>query len=783
MRTLAVDSGFGGRGRRQAEPLLIRRTGGVVESSAQVAAPKRAVVGVAHWGESLVLVLFTTALFVGASLVFLVQPLAARMVLPLFGGSQAVWTTSMLFFQAVLLLGYAYAHVSTKRVPLQRQRFVHAAVLLLPIAMLPIGRHLASPPDGASPSLWLLGVLAVTIGAPFFVVTTASPLLQRWFSATGHAAARDPYFLYAAGNCGSLLALVAYPLLVEPNVSLTRQADLWSIGYLVFAVLTLACLPFVARARATDASDDTVGSHPAAAPLVWRTRLRWVLMAFVPSSLMLGATTHIATDVASVPLVWVAPLAVYLLTFIVAFARRPLISVGFASRALLLLAPLVLLSLLRVANPPIVVTVLIHLAALFFVGALAHGRLAGERPAPEHLTEFYVLLSIGGVLGGAFNALLAPQLFDSVVEYPLALVLALLLRPGIQRASSAPGVFGRFAWAIDFVAPMLLVQACVVSLALVLPTDTDTGGENGLLAARLVLIGSAAALLLLASRPLRFALGFAAMCVLLVMGARGIYTERTFFGVLRVKEVDGRHALVHGTTLHGVQSFRPGERREPTAYYVRKGPVGDIFEAFQRTSRFARVDVIGLGVGGLAAYGLPGQRFVFYEIDPAVIRIASDPRLFTYVRDSRASVELVQGDGRLSLAKAPASSSDLLVVDAFSSDSIPVHLLTREAVELYLEKLRPQGLLVLHTSNRHLDLHPVVARVARSLGLASVERTSGLRSAGVMAEGTSWVVLARSHTRLRPLVARGWRPLADPGPGRVWTDDYSSILSVVKWGL
>ena len=371
--------------------------------------------------------LFTAAIFAGATLVFLVEPMVARMVLPLFGGSQAVWTTSMLFFQAVLLAGYGYAHASTRLLGPSRQPLVHAFVLVLAVAALPIGRGLAPPPADASPSLWLLGVLVLAVGAPFFVVATGSPLLQRWLVTSGHDAGRDPYFLYAAGNAGSLIGLLAYPLVVEPNLTLDQQARLWSIGYVLFVLLCLGCLVIARRGGVLAQPASARAKVPS---LTWRTRARWVATAFVPSSLMLGVTTYISTDVASFPLLWVLPLAVYLLTFVVAFSRRPLVTSRAAARILPLPTALVFAQMLGAVSLPLPVTLLTQLVVLFLVGALAHGRLAEERPAPERLTEFYFLLALGGVLGGVLNALVAPVLFDSVLEYPLVLVFALALRRG-----------------------------------------------------------------------------------------------------------------------------------------------------------------------------------------------------------------------------------------------------------------------------------------------------------------------------------------------------------------
>jgi SAM-dependent methyltransferase len=708
----------------------------------------------ARLGERATLALFGTAIFTGATLVFLIQPMVARMVLPLFGGSQAVWTTSMLFFQAVLLAGYGYAHATTRLLGPSRQPLVHAIVLVLAVAALPIGRGLAPPPADASPSLWLLGVLALAVGAPFFVVTTASPLLQRWLATSGHAAGRDPYFLYAAGNVGSLIALIAYPFLVEPLLTLDQQARLWSLGYVLFAVLSLACLLV---ARRGGASAQGVARRTTAPSIAWRTRARWVMTALVPSSLMLGVTTYISTDVASFPLLWVLPLAVYLLTFIVSFARRPLVTPRAAARILPLPTALVFADMLGAVTLPLPIALLAQLLVLFFAGALAHGQLAQERPRPERLTEFYFLLSLGGVLGGALNALLAPLVFDSVLEYPLALVLALALRRGSRARLSD-------------LAPVLAVFcACFAGLVVI----HSVAGTRAVFAATVV-----ACLTIGARRPLRLTLGFACLALLLSAGSGGLHAERTFFGVLRVTEQDGEHRLYHGTTLHGVERFSGPLAGEPLTYYGRRGPLGDVFAAY---SRFNRIDAIGLGVGTLAAYGRPGERLTFYELDPAIARVARNPQYFTYLRDSRAEVAVVLGDGRRMIDRVPNGGSDLVVVDAFSSDSVPVHLLTREAMELYVRKLRPGGLLAFHVTNRHLELAPVLARTAGALGLSMVERDDRARGAGASRTPSRWLVIARSPRRLEPLLARTDWHIPKVPAGRVWTDDYSNVLSVVDW--
>jgi hypothetical protein len=728
--------------------------------------------------QSLILALFGCSIFMAASLVFLVQPMAAKMVLPLFGGSSSVWTASMVFFQSVLLGGYLYAHGTTRTLGLRRHLSLHSALLLASVAALPIGQHLVAPEADSSPTLSLLGLLALSVGVPFFVVTTASPLLQRWFYATGHTAGRDPYFLYATGNAGSLLALLAYPLVVEPRLSLDAQTQLWSAGYVGFVLLCLGCAFLLWRSgapgeRGSGGPARALAKDQTLPHLAWKTRLRWVFMAFVPSSLMLGTTSYISTDLAAVPLLWVIPLAVYLLTFIIAFARKPPIRVGHASWGLALLAPVLVMDLLGVLDLPIWALIVLHVATLFFAGALAHGRLAAERPAPERLTDFYVMLSLGGVLGGIFNALLAPHLFDSLLEYPLAIVLVLLLRPALKR----PEKTSRYGWTADFLAPLGLLIAVLVALA----------ATGRWIAPELVLGVSAGMLLVFYARPIRFALGVGALLALLAAAEHSgtLYADRTFFGVLRVTENDqGQRLLAHGTTLHGLENFKLGQPGEPQTYFARTGPLGDVFGRLQNNARFERVEVIGLGVGTIAAYGEPGQTITFYEIDPGVVEIASDRHLFTYLSRSKAKVKVVLGDGRLSISETPDAMSDLIVIDAFSSDAIPAHLLTREAVELYIKKLQPEGIVAFNISNRYLDLAPVLAAVAEDLGLEGVEREdlSVSDQEGDLGKKQSrWIVLARKESRLRPLDGHGWKPLRASSDSSVWTDDFSNVLSVIDW--
>ncbi len=706
--------------------------------------------------------LFGATIFLAAGLVFLVQPLAAKLVLPLVGGTPAVWAVTLVFFQAVLLAGYAWAHLSLRLLPLRLQPFVQLPLLLAPFLVLPIAVSAGAAPAGQSPALWLLGVLALAVGLPFFAVTTASPVLQRWFSATGHRAAGDPYFLYAASNAGSLIGLLAYPLLLEPHLTLVQQSRVWLVGYAVFVALAALCALRLYASRSSVLAALPRAAASAAASIPGPTRVRWVALAAIPSSLILGTTSYLSTSIAAVPLLWVIPLAIYLLTFVLAFAR----SAPFSSRTLglgvVVSSVLVAASLLQLAPLPIAALVAIHCGNLFFVALLVHRKLALERPPVERLTEFYLLLSLGGVLGGAFNALAAPVLFNAIVEYPLALVLALLLLPGERSLRK------------DLVPSILYCSLLVIALPI-----AALGGTGAI---RLALGAAVFGLLAFARRPARFMLGLTVLLTVATFGQQSLHAERTFFGVLRV--IDGpqhERVLTHGITIHGAQSLDPARRREPLGYYTRSGPFGQVYAAHERSVR--RVAVVGLGVGALAAYGRPGDRYTFYELDPAVARIASNPRWFTFLADSRAETRIVIGDGRLELARARPAAYDLLVLDAFNSDSVPVHLLTREAVETYLRELAPDGVVALHITNNHLDMEPVVAGIARSLGLAGVAQDYEPGAAAVErgARRAHWVVLGRSRSALGELAADArWHPLTGRGEP-VWTDQFSNILSVVDW--
>jgi spermidine synthase len=740
---------------------------------------------------TLMLLVYSLTVFFSAILLFALQPLFARMVLPLLGGAPSVWNTSLVFYQAALLAGYVYAHVSTRVLGVRRQAIVHVVLLLTPLLVLPIQiRPTWIPPTDASPVPWLLGLLASAVGLPFFAVSTTAPLLQRWFAATRHPAAGDPYFLYAASNAGSFLALLSYPLIVEPLLPLTVQGRWWTIGYVIFVVLVAASAVGVSRA-APVVADMRVITEPVGTRDWLVRRGRWLALALIPSSLMLAVTSHISINVAAVPLLWIVPLSIYLLTFVLVFARRPP-----PHRLFLRMLPITALTVTFTfafkATEPLSFMIALHLVMLFVASMVCHGELARDRPSPERLTEFYLWMAAGGVLGGAFNALLAPILFRSVVEYPLIVVAALLIAPlGTLRDSGrvAPtsgecsGISGRLSpRLLDVVLPAalgVLSIAFVVSLSDVMLTPRTkylvAFGLPGLLAFGF------------SRRPLRFALAVGIIiAVSAVFGdspGRILHSERTFFGIHRVS-VDASETyrqMLHGRTMHGRQSLDPARRSEPIGYFSASGPAGQILQSM-RERRPARIAVVGLGSGTLAAHALPGESWTFFEIDPAVERIARDPQWFTYLADSPGTIQVVLGDGRLSLA-ATTARFDLIIVDAYSSEAIPLHLLSRQAFQLYLARLTPRGLLALHISNEHFDLAPVVAALAHDGGLPHRIRLAGQSRPEEFVHGNApseWAVIARDPAHLGGLASDPRWTQAPRTSTIVWTDDHSNVLSALR---
>jgi len=726
--------------------------------------------------------LFVIAVFTSAALVFMVQPMVAKLVLPQLGGSPAVWNTSQAFFQMALLVGYGYAHFLQKLGSVRRQITVHIVALVIAALVLPLRiSGLLGETSSTAPTLWLLGVLTLSIGLPFAILSATAPLVQAWYARTMTGqGAKEPYALYAASNLGSLLALLAYPIVMEPLMTLHAQRYSWSGGYLAF-VLILAALAVLVwrRAAAATAGDVDVTPPAPAMPAPSRTqRLIWIGLAAIPSSLMLGVTTHLATDVASAPFLWVAPLALYLVTFIIAFQTRPLIPPHMA----LLLQGAALpacIFLLPMQGNGIALVLLIHLACFFLTALVCHQALVARRPDPAHLTVFYLCLSIGGVVGGSFNAFLAPFLFNTVLEYPLVLVLAGLARPRGGRP--------RATWELATLVAAAI--GCVGAVVMVHSLDGLT--ESQMFTVKTLLFAPLLAAFLLRRYGLVFTVVIAALSFAAhTAGDRMdvISTERSFFGVLRQsRSVEPRmggemRLLAHGTTLHGAQATDPRYRCRPLVYYAPETPIGQVFTTAEAMRPALRVGAVGLGTGSVAAYTRPGDHLTFFEIDPLVIKISGPGGDFSYTTEcARGTVDYVLGDARLTLDKQPDASFDILLIDAFSSDAIPAHLLTVEAMRGYLAKLKPDGVIILHLSNRNLELRTPAMAVAKAAGGSWLMQRHNADPASprLWESGEDAVIVGRSGAALAAYEAdeRWSRP--DPGAARPWTDDYTNLAGAL----
>lgn len=913
------------------------------------------------------LLVFALTLFTSATLLFLIEPMVGKLILPMLGGTPAVWNTCMVFFQAVLLAGYAYAHATTAWLGVRKQAVLHLVIMFLPFLFFPIAVNSAlidANTDNPIPGLLLL--LSVSIGVPFFVISTTAPVISRWFAETEHPSAHDPYFLYGASNLGSMLALVGYPLFVEPHFYLVTQRKWWGLGYAVLMLATAVCAVILWRSRprlalaGTDVSDpapplaqaesvafappsakrrdDRVTSSPKGAvtkdklstlsagsveataltgEVTWLRRLRWVALAAVPSSLMLGATTYITTDIAAIPLLWVPPLAIYLLSFIIVFSKTPTLVHKIHVLAMPLLVLLILFMNLSDIKPPrISYTILLQLLALYAVCMVCHGELARDRPSTGYLTEYFLWMSFGGVVGGLFNALVAPMVFNSIVEYHLAMVVACMVLPplagdrdtpygfyadiGLAAAFVLTGLvlsglrlrygpsldFDKLRWAdVQWSLIALIVMLCLgaaaavraksnlaaawLDLALpislgILVVGLQLGLRSEAVEPRLRTLASyipqkirpslgqlrpilmfglpAVLCYTFVERSLRFGLSVGMLLLAsAVCGSLEIYDEhtlfqkRSFFGVLKVKEggqdAEAYRTLTHGTTLHGEQFTSPERRREALTYYHRTGPIGQVMLAYggpdPKTGKLPNIAVIGLGTGTLASYAHPGQKMTFYDIDPVVRDISFSPDgYFTFVADAKergADVDLILGDARLTLDRnklEPEQQYGILAVDAFSSDAIPMHLINRQALEMYLEKMRPDGVICFHISNRHLDLEPVLGNLCAELGLVGYTMSDNSESE-VGKSASTWVAIARNEKDLSrlmtgdrwrhewkavepelmtvaafpdggtglsaiataiggalPKIAAPWQPVETDKAVGVWTDDYSNIWSV-----
>jgi spermidine synthase/type IV secretory pathway VirB3-like protein len=725
--------------------------------------------------RGLLLATYTVTIFVSASLLFVVQPMAGKMLLPHLGGSSSVWTTCMLFFQTTLVAGYAYAHILAQQLTPRRQAFVHLGLMATAVATsLPFSLSTGWLDTSSMPALRVLAVLGISIGLPLFIVSSSAPLFQHWFSYTEHPDAEDPYYLYAASNVGSLLALFGYPFFVERTFELDSQGSLWAWGFGALMALTAACAWFLFREETALPEADEVPAQRQEASsegVAWSRRGWWLLITFIPSSLMLGVTEYLTTDIASVPLLWVFPLGLYLLSFVLVFSRFPVNRLIY--RAIIPGATLLVLAITYADLVSIAGLVLLHLWLFFTIAVYFHGELAADRPSKEHLTEFYIWMSVGGALGGLFNALVAPAIFDWMVDYYLVLGVALAVILPYRAESGRDSTAVRIAAAASMI---LAVGAFAWSVGLLDFTRAQT------------VVGVAIVIATIAGMGIAFPfLQNVGLAVLLVVGATvhadfasKAKFERSFFAEYTVypdhRGGEKIRVFSHGTTLHGLQGREKPLSQEPIGYYHPSGPLGDIFERIPHEA----VGIAGLGTGGMATYAEPGTHFTFYEIDPVVEDIAREH--FTYLQDcgDRCSVQI--GDARKLLEREPEDTFDLLFMDAYNSDSVPTHLLTEEALDLYMSRVDEDGVVVFHVSNRYLNVESIVGRLAEEAGLVARTRTYHPPDDDSLplAFGSVYTVVARDAADLHGLAESDtWKPTEKANV--LWTDQFTNIVSVYDW--
>ena len=739
--------------------------------------------------------LFTLTILVGSFLLFLVQPMVARMALPKLGGAPAVWNSAMLVYQALLLGGYAWAHW-LGRYGQRTQLMLHGGLLVvaLSIALLivaqPVGLANLSPPSDNNVYFFVPILLLASVGPLLFAISAQAPLMQRWFAQSAPGA--NPYALYAASNLGSFGGLIAYPLLVEPNLNLFSQSWGWGALYVALVALVFACGFAALRAAGGGSVEQSRPAAPTSPRPPMRRILLWIALSAVPSGLMLSTTTHLTTDIMAMPLMWAIPLGLYLLSFSIAFADNRIL----ADFLTLLAPPMLLLAgglALMSSGGAGVAVAASSLVMLFTVAVSLHARLYSLRPEPDRLTFFYLIMAVGGAIGGLLCALIAPLLFDWAYEHPLLVIAAALLLPLPALLPIAEWLKLDRQWQRILAMFLGLIALLIgwwmaknwVGFDLDRPMQLAIGG--------LILVG-------LLGIAWRFS--FVVALVSLMVGIGGLQTiqasldglrTRSYFGIYTVRDNIYRETrtLAHGTTLHGTQITTAGLTQTPTSYY---GPNSGVGLAFQRAGQLygsnAAIGVVGLGTGTLACYRAPGQRWTIFEIDPAMVRIARDSGDFRFVPECAPRVPILIGDARIRLQEVPAGSLDLLAIDAFSSDAIPLHLLTREAFDVYARALQPEGIALVHISNRYVDLEPVLRAFEEQAGWHAMVRDDAPSAddEALSRTGSIWVAMARDRNALQRLAVatetvpdgRGlWRPLSDAQPARLWTDDYASVLPLL----
>ena len=758
--------------------------------------------------------LFPITIGLSAFLLFTLELLSGQLVLPVFGGTPGVWATTLCFFTAVLFLGYLYAHLLVTRLDPVRAGALHLVVVVVALLSLILApgdvSSLRAP--GSPEALNVLVVLLVIAGPAAFLFASTTPLLSAWYALHRE----NPWWLYATSNGASFLALLAYPFVIAPVIGLAAQRSVILLGGVLFTLALATIIVAIRRGReplpeaeeystempaapygvdfthrldvtaaaehvgikdeADHAAEDQAGSLSGPRTLTTRRQVIWLLAALVPAGLLSATTNFITTDLVSAPLLWIGPLAIYLLSFVIAFSARGQRLVRVAGILVPAAATLLWIPWSVGAIWPVVATLLVEMGAFLVLAVAIHGRLAGDKPDTTHLTRFYLVIAAGGMLATAFVALVAPTIFNAIYEYPILIVaglvvLVILPEAGAPPASTKPSALIREA--------ALRLAPYVVATALLILVISGGSFDRASPILGVFLIGGYSIAIAIWPVVLPISTGLAIVVMSLTSTGQAIFQTRTFFDVLRIDAPPGEHREFSGTTLHGTQ-FLDERKTEPTTYYVRAGPLGQVFEQIHANVTRPSIAIVGLGAGTTAAYALDADAFTFFEIDKAVLDIARDPRYFSYLSDAPHPARIVLGDGRLSLAAEHAGVYDLIILDAFSSDSVPVHLLTREAMATYAKTLRPGGLVVYHLSNRYYELSPAVMSTARSLGysaLAASYQPDATVVESLDGTGSTWVVVGATAAAVEPFGALGW---SDRPPGPILTDDFSDLLRTLR---
>ncbi len=728
----------------------------------------------------LVMGVFTLSIFLSAMLLFSVQPMFTKMTLPLLGGSSNVWNTAMVFFQGTLLGGYIYAHLISTYFHLRTQVGIHLLVLLLGLIFLPLA--IASgwtPPANGAQAYWLIALFGVSIGVPFFAVSANAPLLQRWFSYTAHKDAGDPYFLYAASNLGSLLSLGLYPVYFEPVMRLQEQTGLWATGYRGLCLIVLIAGVFAFLRMAPTKSDRSAGMKHGDKITIER-RIWWVFLAFIPSSLMLGLTSHMTNNIASVPFLWIIPLALYLLTFIIVFAKNPIFKIK-PMRHFYTGAIVLALTVSAFFRLDMFLSVGVGIVTYFLISLMCHARLVDNRPDVSRLTEFYIWMSVGGVMGGIFNALIAPLIFNQVYEYLFVLILAGLAHPYFNFGK--PGMLKP----VLIVLGGSLLAMCVYGLLGRLSLDTS---YSLILALAVFLAGLGMARGAGAKTLIDIGIMACVMITFNKVSQNMVFQDRSFFSVVKVEALEHKlgttHRFAHGDTIHNYQLRAPDLQTIPLAYYTRGGTFDKALSGKRRVQDAPlNVAMIGLGAGAMACYERAGDDWTYFEIDPVIVKMATNPEIYSYMDKCSIESDIRIGDARLKLNALKEKSQDIIMIDAFSSDSVPSHLLTKEAMKLYRSRLKDDGVLFFHTSNRLSDISSVVMRLAEDSGLKALymKTLQDKFKDRPYSEFTtpSTGLLIGGHAQLDKIAQQDseWQTYVPSPNVKLWSDDYTNVIAPI----